>query len=258
MRDVLTIVIRNAVILFALWTGLAPAAFATGAEPSKDLQVDPAPCVAAVAANDDDKIVAVCGALIDNEKTGRVDRIKALTARAAAYARKDMIDRAIADYDIALRLDPTSADVFNARGELWRKQGDRPKALADFGAAIKLNPEHPAARGNYKSLAQELERLGALMAVYNKPSFNCAIARRPVEKAICASPELARLDREINAVNTKVVRDVTRDSRNAGRALQREQDEFIARRNAGFGRPGYDLRKAMAERLQKLLGVDGY
>ena len=251
-------VIRNTVILFAVWVALTRTAFATGAEPPKDLQVDVAPCVAAAAANDDDKTVAVCGALIDNEKTGKPDRAKALTARAAAYARKDMIDRAIADYDIALRLDPTSADVFNARGELWRKQGDRPKALADFGAAIKLNPEHSSARGNYKSLAQELERLGALMAVYNKPSFNCATARRPVEKTICASPELAKLDREINAVNTKVVRDVSRDSRNAGRVLQREQDEFIARRNAEFGQPGYDLRKAMLERLQKLLGVDGY
>ncbi len=251
-------VIRNAVIIPVLWAALARAAFATGAEPSKDVQVDSAPCIAAASANDDDKIVTICGALIDNEKTSKPDRVKALTARAAAYARKDMIDRAIADYDVALRLDPTSADVFNARGELWRKQGDRPKALADFGAAIKLNPEHPSARGNYKSLAQELERLGALMAVYNKPSFNCATARRPVEKAICASPELAKLDREINAVNTKVVRDVTRDSRNAGRALQREQDEFIARRNAEFGQSGYDLRKAMLERLQKLWGVDGY
>jgi hypothetical protein len=42
------------------------------------------------------------------------------------------------------------------------------------------------------------------------------------------------------------------------RALQREQDEFIARRNAGFGRPGYDLKKAMQERLQRINGVDGY
>ena len=117
-----------------------------------------------------------------------------------------------------LRLDPTLADVFNARGELWRKKGDRPRALADFGAAIKLDPNHPTARGNYKSLAQELERLGALMAVYNKPSFNCAIARRAVEKAICANPELANLDREINAVNTKVVRDATVDSPRAGAA----------------------------------------
>ena len=42
------------------------------------------------------------------------------------------------------------------------------------------------------------------------------------------------------------------------RALQREQDAFIARRNAEFGRSGYDLRKAMKERMQKLVGVDGY
>ena len=125
-------------------------------------RIDPAPCLAASAANEDDKTIDACGALIDNEKTARADRIKALIARGGAYARKDMVDRAIDDYDSVLRLDPTLADIFNARGELWRKKGDRPKALADFGAAIKLNPDHPSARGNYKSLAQELERLGAL------------------------------------------------------------------------------------------------
>ena len=47
-------------------------------------------------------------------------------------------------------------------------------------------------------------------------------------------------------------------TRAPARAMQREQDEFIARRNAGFGRPGYDLQKAMRERLQRLNGVDGY
>jgi hypothetical protein len=40
--------------------------------------------------------------------------------------------------------------------------------------------------------------------------------------------------------------------------LQREQDQFIARRNAEFGRPGYDLQKAMKQRLQDINGVDGY
>ena len=38
-----------------------------------------------VAADDDDKIIAVCGALIDNDKTVKADRIKALIARAGAY-----------------------------------------------------------------------------------------------------------------------------------------------------------------------------
>jgi tetratricopeptide (TPR) repeat protein len=245
-------------IALILWAAVPHGVFATSAEPVTDPQIDPAPCVAAVAANDADKIVAVCGALIDNDKTLKADRIKALIARAGAYDRKDQIDRAIGDYDTALRLDPTLSDIFNARGELWRKKGDRPHALQDFGAAIKLNPDHPAARGNYKLLAQELERLGALMAVHNKPSFNCATARRAVEKAICANPELANLDRQINAVNTKVVREAGGDSPRAGRALQREQDEFIARRNAGFGRPDYDLYKAMKERLDRLLAIEAH
>ena len=70
---------------------------------------------------------------------------------------------------MVLRFDPTLADTFNARGELWRKKGDRPRALADFGAAIKLNPRHEAARANYKSLALELERIGAQMAI-KKPT----------------------------------------------------------------------------------------
>jgi hypothetical protein len=36
--------------------------------------------------------------------------------------------------------------------------------------------------------------------------------------------------------------------------MQREQEEFIARRNAEFGRPGYDLQKAMKARLRVSTG----
>jgi tetratricopeptide (TPR) repeat protein len=243
-----------AAALCAVSAGRALAA--TGTEPSAGLQVDPAPCAAAVTANDDDRIIAICGLLVDNDKTLKADRIKALIGRAAAWDRKDQIDRAIGDYDTALQLDSTLADVFNARGELWRKKGNRPRALADFGAAIKLNPDHATARGNYRSLAQEVERIGAMLAVNNRPSFNCAAARRAVEKAICGNPELANLDREINAVNTKVVREAGKDSPRAGRAMQQQQDDFIARRNAAFGRPDYDLPKEMRQRLDHLLAVE--
>jgi tetratricopeptide (TPR) repeat protein len=235
---------------------LSPGHVFAAASETADQNIDPAPCVAAVTANDDDQIVAVCGPLIDSEKTVKADRIRALIARAGVYDRKDQIDRAIGDYDTALRLDPTLADIFNARGELNRKRGDRPRALADFSAAIKLNPDQAAAKANYKSLALEVERLGAMIAVNNKPSFNCATAKKAVDKAICGNPELANLDREINAVNTKVVRQATSESPRAGRALQREQDAFLARRNAAFGQPDYDLQKVMRERLDHLLAVE--
>jgi tetratricopeptide (TPR) repeat protein len=234
----------------------AGAARATSSEPGKDVQADPGRCVAAAAAGDDDKTIDVCGSVIDNDKTEKADRVRALAARAGAYRRKQMTDRAIADYDAALRLDPSLTDAYNARGELWRGKGDRRRAIMDFGAAVKLDPNHVAAKANYKSLSLELERIGAMMAVAGKPSFDCRKARRAVEKAICANPELADLDREINASSVRAVRDVQNPRQ--GRELQREQDQFIARRNAEFGKAGYDLEKAMRERLQRINGVDGY
>src|SRR5579872_4723619 len=240
-----------AAAICALWAGLASAATT---EPSGE-QIDSEPCMAALSTGDDDSVIAACNTLIESDKAPKGDRIKALIARAAAYDRKGEIDRAIGDDDMALRLDPTLAEVFNSRGELFRKKGDRVHALSDFGTAVKLDPNHAAAKANYKSLSLEIERIGALMAVNNKPSFNCAAARRPVEKAICANPELANLDREINAVNTRAVRQAGQGNRRAERAMQREQDEFLARRDAEFGRAGYDLRQAMRDRLDHLLAL---
>ena len=248
--------IRRLVTVSSLWIAFTQGVSATSVEPAKDLRVDPALCLAAALARDDDKTVAACGALIDNAKTEKADRIKALIARGAAYERKDMIDRTIADYDGVLRLDPSLADIHNARGELWRRKGDLPKAVADFAAAIKLNPDHVAARANHRSMALELERLGALKAVAGKPSFNCATARRKVEKAICANPELADLDREVHVSYVRATRED--QTRSQARALRRAQEEFIARRNASFGRPDYDLKQAMKQRLQRLNGIDGY
>ena len=77
-----------------------------------------------------------------------------------------------------------------------------------------------------------------------------------MEKAICANPELANLDREINGSYVRASRESMTSA--PARTLQREQEEFIDRRNAAFGRPEYDLRKAMRERLQRLNGIDGY
>lgn len=246
--------LSGAILLCALPLGAVRAA--TGGEPAAVPQVDIAPCLAATAADDMDAAATACATVIDNEKTAKADLIKVLIARGALLARHDQIDRAIADDSRALLLDPTLADLFNERGELRLKKGDKPKAVQDFGAALKIDPNHEKAKANHKAMARELERIGAQMAVAGKPSFNCKSAARAVEKAICANRELADLDREIFASQARVIH----EARNAGeaKALQREQDDFIARRNAGYGRPGYDLKKAMQERLQRLNGVDGY
>uniref|UniRef100_E6VD73 TPR repeat-containing protein n=1 Tax=Rhodopseudomonas palustris (strain DX-1) TaxID=652103 RepID=E6VD73_RHOPX len=233
-----------------------PPAFATGGEPPDDPTADPGACLAAANLPDDRHTIALCSKVIDSRETDREQRVKALLARAAAHARIGQVDRAIADYDDALRVDPKQPDALNARGELWRGKGDARKALTDFAAALKLRPGHVAARANHKALALEVERAGMQQALAGRPSFDCRGARKAVDKAICADPALADLDRRIDALYRRALRD------RAGqpavlRALKKAHTSFVAARDAGFGRPGYDLRAALEARLRQLSGAGG-
>ena len=157
---------------------------------------------------------------------------KFLTNRGDAYqARKDY-DRAIADYDAALKLDPKFQRAYNNRGAAWVKKGDRGRALQDYAEAVRLNPSDSTAAANHKDVAQEIERLGSLSYQKNLPSFNCATAKRQVEKAICADPGLAQLDRNINDVFLRVIASAESDSHRAALALTRQQRDFIEKRNS--------------------------
>ena len=60
------------------------------------------------------------------------------------------------------------------------------------------------------------------------------------------------LDRNINDVFLRVIASAESDSHRAALALTREQRDFVGKRNASFGRRGYDLRQAMEDRLEKL------
>ena len=55
-----------------------------------------------------------------------------------------------------------------ARGVAFRDKGDRRRALADFDAALRLDPQHEATRVARKALFQEIERLGATMPLKPK------------------------------------------------------------------------------------------
>ena len=180
---------------------------------------------------------------------------KFLTNRGDAYQATKDYDRAIADYNEALKLDPKFQRAYNNRGAAWRKKGDRARALQDYAEAVRLNPSDNTAASNYKEVAQENERLGALTDRKNLPSFNCATAKRPVEKAIGADASLAQLDRNINDVFLRAIANAEADSHRAALALTRQQREFIEKRNASFGRRSYDLRQAMEERLEKLTAI---
>lgn len=88
---------------------------------------------------------------------------KALTARGNDFSVKGDLDRAVADYDAALKIDPAFVEALNGRAMAWRAKGDRRRALADLDAALRFKPDFEAARANRKILFQEIERAGAHM-----------------------------------------------------------------------------------------------
>jgi len=62
-------------------------------------------------------------------------------SRGLAYYYKGDYDRAIADYDQAIKLKPDYAIAYRSRGRAYRKKGDYDRAIADLNQAIALAPQ---------------------------------------------------------------------------------------------------------------------
>jgi tetratricopeptide (TPR) repeat protein len=67
--------------------------------------------------------------------------------RAIVYNMKGDRDRAMADYNEAIRLDPGNANASN-RGAIRNAKGDRDGAIADFNEGGRLDPNNATAFNN--------------------------------------------------------------------------------------------------------------
>jgi tetratricopeptide (TPR) repeat protein len=68
--------------------------------------------------------------------------------RGDAYFGKRDFERAVADYDEALRLDAKNAVTWNNRGLAMHRLGRNDRALADFAEALRLDPKYAMAHYN--------------------------------------------------------------------------------------------------------------
>mgnify|MGYP002652102718 CR=1 FL=1 len=96
----------------------------------------------------DDQAIAACNRLIDSGRYQGRDLVTAYLNRGAKWSMKGDHDRAIADYDEMIRLDPKISQAYNNRGISWRAKGNLDRATADFSQAIGLDPTLPQAYQN--------------------------------------------------------------------------------------------------------------
>ena len=87
----------------------------------------------------------------------------AYSNRGLAYRDKGDTDRAIANLTEAIRLDPKSAIAYNNRGSAYWRKGENDRAIADYTEALRLDPKNAIAYVNrgliYENLLQiSLER----------------------------------------------------------------------------------------------------
>jgi tetratricopeptide (TPR) repeat protein len=86
-----------------------------------------------------------CTALI--EKSQGIDRALAHKNRGNAYLAQQDHDRALADYNEAVRLDPNFAAAYNNRGRVYLDRGDLDRAMAEFNEANRVDPKYALSYG---------------------------------------------------------------------------------------------------------------
>ncbi len=86
-----------------------------------------------------DLAIQHCTRAIESGRYAGEDLAKLHYNRGNTWAAKGNHDRAIADYDATLRLNPRYSDALHNRGNAWGNKGDSDRAIADYDAAIALD-----------------------------------------------------------------------------------------------------------------------
>ena len=107
--------------------------------------------------NADSSIAACTRVLARGVAENRERRLGAFLSRGYAYDGRGDYDRAIADYNEAIRLDPKEAVPYRARAMAFKGKGDLDHAIADYSEAIRLDPEDAS---NYSSRAEAYLKKG--------------------------------------------------------------------------------------------------
>jgi len=76
-----------------------------------------------------------------NDELQRTPTAALYAIRGKIWEEKHEYDKAIADFDESIRLDPLQSTYFRRRGKVWCDKKDYDKAIADYDEAVRLGPD---------------------------------------------------------------------------------------------------------------------
>ena len=82
-----------------------------------------------------DIVIPACSQIIDSGKASQADLALVHYQRGRGYHKGGDLDRAIADYDRAIELNPSLAEAYHSRGVAHASKGEYDLAFADFNRA---------------------------------------------------------------------------------------------------------------------------
>ncbi len=148
--------------------------------------------------------LANCTAVIESGGQTPQVLVGAFNSRGNAHLNNRNYDRAIADYNETIRLDPKYAIGFNNRGLAYLRKGRLDPAIADFDEAIRLNPKYAMAFVNRAFAYQEKAQWDFDAYLAEGVYENRAI--RDLDEAIGLDPNSAVAFRNRGLVNSRLQR----------------------------------------------------
>ena len=146
--------------------------------------------------------IQVCTRAIEYASLERPELAKAYHARGAEWASQGKHERAIADFDVALELDPKLDAVFYNRALSRSARGELERAIADYDAAIKLRPGRAnahigraaewTAKGDYKRAIADYDQALRIESLSSSSYFGRGRARFYASEFMSAASDFYR------------------------------------------------------------------